>query len=140
MDKTYGNFNNVKYVRNYDGDTVKVNIPEIPRLFGEEISVRIRGIDTPEIKGKTPCEKELALKAKAFVGNSLKQAIQIDLLETARDKYFRILSNISYDNKDLSIELVANHLAVPYDGGTKPNVDWCNQQSLFIGETHEQEL
>ena len=50
MDKTYGNFNNVKYVRNYDGDTVKVNIPEIPRLFGEEISVRIRGIDTPEIR------------------------------------------------------------------------------------------
>ena len=30
-----------------DGDTFMINIPNIPDVFGKNIAVRIRGIDTP---------------------------------------------------------------------------------------------
>jgi endonuclease YncB( thermonuclease family) len=129
--KIYEDFRHIKYVKNYDGDTVTVNIANVPRILGEGISIRIRGIDTPEIKGKTDCEKSLAKSAQLFVAHSLKDSTQIDLVNTSRDKYFRILSNITYDTKDLSLALIANHLAVPYDGGTKENIDWCLKRDLF---------
>ena len=35
----------------YDGDTFRVNIDEFPPIIGENIAIRILGIDTPEIKG-----------------------------------------------------------------------------------------
>ena len=46
-------FKNVTYHRCYDGDTYTFTLPGIHPLFGEKISVRITGIDTPEIKGET---------------------------------------------------------------------------------------
>jgi endonuclease YncB( thermonuclease family) len=128
--KIYGDFKNIVYLRNYDGDTITVNIPNVPRLIGEAVSVRVRGLDTPEIKGKTHCEKTLAKSAKLLVTHLLSNS-QIDLIDTSRDKYFRILSNISFDGKDLSLALIENHLAVPYDGGKKEVVDWCSKQILF---------
>jgi len=36
----------------YDGDTFKVNIDGFPPICGKEISIRIRGIDAPEIKSR----------------------------------------------------------------------------------------
>ena len=45
-------FQCVKYISNYDGDTVTVNIDNVPALFGSHIPVRVRGIDTPEMKTK----------------------------------------------------------------------------------------
>jgi endonuclease YncB( thermonuclease family) len=44
-------FSGVEYVRNYDGDTMTVNIPGVHPLFGNEIGIRVRGIDTLEIRG-----------------------------------------------------------------------------------------
>jgi len=38
----------------YDGDTIKVNIANYPAINGEGISIRIRGIDAPEIRGNAP--------------------------------------------------------------------------------------
>ena len=46
-------FRCVEYVRNYDGDTITVNIPNTPPIIGIKMPIRISGIDTPEIKGKT---------------------------------------------------------------------------------------
>ena len=45
------NFSGVEYVRNYDGDTMTVNIPGVHPLFENEIGIRVRGIDTLEIRG-----------------------------------------------------------------------------------------
>ena len=57
-------FNCVKFVKNYDGDTITVDIPNVHSFFGNNISVRVRGIDTPEVRGKSPCEKDWAQAAK----------------------------------------------------------------------------
>lgn len=46
---------NAQYLGNYDGDTVSFNIPNVPDVFGKNISVRVYGIDTPEKKSKNLC-------------------------------------------------------------------------------------
>jgi len=60
------NFYDVEYVRNYDGDTITVNINDVHPLLGDNINIRVRGIDTPEIRGKCQYEKDLAYEAKYF--------------------------------------------------------------------------
>lgn len=120
-------FRCVKYLRNYDGDTVTMEIPNVPALFGENIGVRIRGIDTPEIKGKAPCEKEAARNARRMVEAELKNAKRIDLVDVGRDKYFRILADVIVDGKNLGELLIKNNLAYRYGGGTKQIVDWCGR-------------
>lgn len=123
-------FRCVKYVRNYDADTVTFNIPDAHPLFGKNISVRVMGVDTPEIKTKNTCEKEKARTAKKIVASLLGKAKRIDLTDVKRDKYFRILADIKIDGVSLSHYLLKNNLAYPYDGGTKRKMDWCNHRNL----------
>jgi len=113
----------VKYLYNYDGDTITVNIPDYPPLIGQKISIRINGIDTPEIKGKSEKEKTLDRTAKKLVNSLLKNAKEIELKNMQRGKYFRIVADVYYDKKNLADILIKNNLAVPYDGGTKTK-DW----------------
>lgn len=47
-----------------DGDTCTISIPGLLPIFGDKLSLRLVGIDTPEVKSK--CEEERAL-AKAFL-------------------------------------------------------------------------
>ena len=119
----------VSYVRNYDGDTFTVNLPNsIPDIFSHEIPVRIRHIDTPEIKGNGKCEKEVAQKAKEATTSLLKNAKVIDLEDIGRDKYFRILAVVKADGVSVGQYLLDHKLAVPYEGDTKQVVDWCTMQ------------
>lgn len=127
-------FSSVELVRVYDGDTITVNLPNsIPDVFGHEIPVRIRHIDTPEIKGNGKCEKEAAQKAKVATTSLLKNAKKIDLEDVGRDKYFRLLVQVVITTKEdkiiiLSQYLLDQKLAVPYEGDTKQVVDWCTMQ------------
>ena len=115
----------IEYVRNYDGDTVTVNIPSVHPLLGHKIGIRLRGIDTPEIKSKLACERKMALKAKEFVAKRLAAAKNIVLKEAARGKYFRIESNLIYDGKNLNRELLTSKLARVSDGSKNRTV-FCN--------------
>jgi micrococcal nuclease len=115
----------VVFVDNYDGDTFTVNIAGIPPVFGAQISVRVRGIDAPEIRGKGLCEKERAIESRDLLRSKLLQANLIKLENVARDKYFRLLADVSFDGADLADALKERKLAVPYDGGTKTLYDWC---------------
>ena len=62
--KTYGTVVVSQLVSVYDGDTFKVNIDGWPDIVGKKISIRIYGIDTPEIRGTKGIVKKLALGAK----------------------------------------------------------------------------
>ena len=108
----------------YDGDTFRVNIEDFPDLLGYRIAIRVNGIDTPEIRTKCKKEKDLARKAKQYTVDFLHSAKVIELRNTKRGKYFRIVADVYGDNKSLAEGLVKNALAVPYDGGTKTK-DWC---------------
>ena len=110
-------FNNVTYHRCYDGDTCTFTISGVHPLFGEKISVRIAGIDTPEIKGKCLKEIALAMQARNLVRRMLGQARRIDLLDAERGKYFRIVARVLADGKDIGHILIDRGMAVAYDGG-----------------------
>lgn len=87
--------------------------------------MRVLGIDAPEIKGRDTCEKEAALKARDLASNLLKSAQRIDLVNIGRDKYFRVLADVTVDHRSLGKILINERLAVPYDGGHKDRVSWC---------------
>lgn len=120
---TYGDRVGAKYLSCYDGDTCAFDLPGADPLIGKHITVRVRGIDTPELHGKCQAEKDAAKKARAITIGLLKKAKKITLKNTGRDKYFRILADIDADGKDVASALMAAGLAVKYDGGTK--VPFC---------------
>ena len=116
----------MKLEKVYDGDTLTVTIPGYPAIFGRRVGVRVRGIDTPEIRGfKTFCEAYLARVARDEASRFLKSGGVIHLKRPERGKYFRIVADVRVGNRDLASYLVSKRLAVRYDGGTKSDVDWC---------------
>ncbi|HID69658.1 MAG TPA: thermonuclease family protein [Desulfobacterales bacterium] len=128
----YETFRNVQFVRNYDGDSITFDIPETPAIVGKNIIVRLRGIDTPELK-KNTCANEstIAREAKTLVHTLLKNASIINLHRIDRGKYFRILADVEFDGQDLAEVLIKNRLAVKYSGGRK-EYDWCRHEQKVI--------
>ena len=104
----------------YDGDTFKVDFDCDVDVFCKNMSIRINGIDTPEIRGTKGKEREMALKAKAFTKKYLENAKNIELKNLDRGKYFRLVSDVYVDDQNLATLLMEAGLAKPYDGGKKP--------------------
>lgn len=126
-------FKCVKFVRNYDADTITVNIPGLHALIGNKVSIRVRGIDTPELRTKNSCEKKQGYKARDYVHKILATADRIDLLNIGRGKYFRIVADVIVDGNSLGQLLLNKGFAYKYGGGTKIKYDWCkshNEQRL----------
>lgn len=112
-------FQNVSVASVYDGDTFKINLNCSFAVYCEKVPVRVRGVDCPEIKGKTQKEKRLAQKAKAFTKAFLEDG-PITLTDCGRDKYFRLLCGVTNSTgKDLADELIRHKLGYAYDGGKK---------------------
>ena len=114
------------YVKDvYDGDTITIacKLPhENSPIY--RFSVRINGIDCPEIKTSNKTEKECAVIAKTTISHLVLHKI-VHLQNVKLEKYGRILADVTIDNISLGDMLCECHLAVKYDGGTKisPN-DW----------------
>ena len=122
--KSFGDYAGAVYVRNYDGDTITFNLPGLHPIIGDEISIRINGIDTPEIRGKCEKEKYDAKETKEMVADVLKDAEQIVLKNMKRGKYFRVAADVIVDGDNLAYLLVKAGIAVRYDGGKKTH-KWC---------------
>ena len=127
-----------EYVRNYDGDTVTVDLVDLRDIdldgtfapLWDNIGIRVAGVDTPEIRGKCPAEKVLAKEAKYLVRDALKSAEFITIRNAKRGKYFRIVGDIILEpgterERNLKDLLLEAELAVPYNGGRKTK-SWCN--------------
>jgi len=122
--KSFGDYQGAVYVRNYDGDTITFNLPGLHSIIGEKISIRVNGIDTPEIRGKCEKEKYNAQQAKEMVTDILKDAERINLKNMERGKYFRIVADVYADGENIADILIESGMAVRYDGGTNTK-DWC---------------
>ncbi len=103
----------------YDGDTFTVNLPNVPAVFGNEISVRIKGIDSPEIRTTCTYEKEAALLSRGYLTRMLESGQTIYLTNVERDKYFRLLADVSVDGADVATVMISSGHAIEYNGGTK---------------------
>lgn len=108
----------------YDGDTFKVNLQCTESVLCHNVPVRVKGIDTPELKAKDACEQRAAQQAKAFTTSFL-QGKKLDLRNCTRDKYFRLLCDVYSDGQSLASELIKRRLAYKYDGGTKAKINYC---------------
>ena len=105
----------------YDGDTFKVDLKGIHPLFGDDVSIRLHGVDTPEIRGGEDRVKALAAKARDMAEGLLRGAKRIELRNPQRGKYFRIVADVYLDGESLAEKLKAAGLAKDYDGeGEKP--------------------
>ena len=104
--ESYGDYQGAIYLQNYDGDTIRFDLPRYPPIAGKDIRVRVNGIDTPEIKGKCEKEKYDAKQAQQMVTDILKDADQIVLRNMERGKYFRIAADVIVDGESLGDLLV----------------------------------
>ena len=108
----------------YDGDTCYVTMPALPKTLSK-MTVRILGIDTPELRGECSKEKELAMKARIFANKTFREARIIEFKDLKWDKYGgRILSNVYLDGYLYADMIINEQLARPYDGGKKDG--WCD--------------
>jgi len=112
--KTFGDIEGVVLRSVYDGDTFKVDIPSWPPIISENISVRIKGIDAPEIRGRCSLEKTRAFDSRNFLLKELERAKVIKLKNIERGKYFRIVSDVFVDNRNVAKLLIDNGYAVSY--------------------------
>ena len=108
-------------IKVYDADTItiasKLPYDESPMY---RLSVRLNGIDTPEMKGKgvSDEEKEAAKLARDFVSNLvLNKFVSLQNIES--EKYGRILADVYIGDIHLNNLLLKERYAVKYDGGTK---------------------
>jgi len=112
-----------KVVKVYDGDTITI-ASKLPNTDAPiyRFSVRLNGIDSPEIKGKTPNEKKLAIESRDALNNIIFGKI-ITLKNASIEKYGRILADVYLDDLNLCEWMLNNNYAVKYDGGTKNRPD-----------------
>lgn len=108
----------------YDGDTIRVDIDHWPAIFGKDMSIRLAGIDTPEIRGADCAEeKSLSYVARDRLSALLESADHVELRNLGRDPFFRILAEVWADNTPVAETLIAEGLAHEYHGGDK--LSWC---------------
>ena len=100
----------------YDGDTFKIDLPSQHPLFGDDLSIRVFGIDTPEMRGTSNEVKALAYKAKNRTQELLSDAKTIELKNPQRGKYFRVAAEVWIDGESLGEKLKSEGLAKEYDG------------------------
>jgi micrococcal nuclease len=118
------NIKSAKVIKVYDGDTITIAAKIHPldcKYY--RFSVRLAHIDSPEIKSKDTNEKSYAIKAKTELEKIiLNEYVQLKIIKS--DKYGRLLAEIIYKNKSINDWMLANNLAVFYDGKKKSIVDW----------------
>jgi endonuclease YncB( thermonuclease family) len=139
-----------KVVKVYDGDTITVATPlDYTRAPIYHFSVRLRGIDSPEIRGKTPEEREVATKARdALAAKVLNQMVFLQNIDT--EKYGRVLADVyleksgsgpsegpGAEKQSISEWMLENHYAVTYNGGTK--AAWTSSSSHVQEKEQEKE-
>lgn len=108
-----------KVIKIYDGDTITV-AAKLP-FKGSPLyrfSVRLNGIDSPEIKGNTSTEKALAVKSRDALNKLIFGKI-VELKNNKKEKYGRLLSDVYLHDLHVNKWMLDNKLAISYDGGKK---------------------
>jgi micrococcal nuclease len=128
-------FSKAKVVKVYDGDTITVATPL--QFTGSPVyrfSVRIRGIDCPEIRTKDADEKVCGQKAKKIMLDQVMNKV-VDVSNIDYDKYGRILADVSIDGVNVTEALIKQNLAVVYNGGKKNSPEnWLDYHKQYTGD------
>lgn len=105
-----------------DGDTFDAQVAAYPNINIAE-RIRIRGIDTPELRAKLECERLMAVEAASELA-ALIGGRTVKIWQLARDGFGRMLANVSTaEGVDVGEHLIAIGLARQFARG---NTTWCN--------------
>lgn len=108
-----------------DGDTFQIEWPGLPKELSI-ISIRIKGIDTPEIHTRCDLEKQRGLHAKQELINLI-QNNQVSIYNCEWDKFGgRWDCDVKTDKGDVASNFINNGLAIPYHGEKKV-YNWCSK-------------
>lgn len=111
-----------RVISNYDGDTLRAHVEVWPSQI-METTIRLRGVDTPELKAPCASEKQTALRARDYV-QSLTAGKTVTLSEVSKGKYYgRVVASITLeDGRSLAALLMQEGLGKPYGGGRRRNL------------------
>ncbi len=103
-----------------DGDTIKcAELKGIHPLFGKNVSVRIAGIEAPELNKTSAKERRLGYFVKAqltkFINKQLPANAELELRNVKRGKYFRLLADVIVGGKELKLFLLKKRYACVYN-------------------------
>ena len=113
-----------------DGDTFQVAPDWLPE--GLKLSIRVKGVDTPEKAPRAQCEKEAELGkkateySKARLADAVAGKVKVTLKNIEWDKFGgRMLADVYVGDSQetLAQELIKNGLAREYWGDKKKS--WC---------------
>ena len=110
-------------LRNYDGDSITCLLDMGFKVCLEK-TVRINGVDTPELRGGTPLLRAAARYAQGKVAEFLDsgplgEVLFISYKWSDTDQYGRPIGDIEVDGKSLAYYILNTGLGVPYDGGSR---------------------
>lgn len=117
-------------IKVYDGDTITVaaKLPYAGSLV-YRFSVRMDGIDCPELRSKNESEQVCAQLAKEELSGII-LGKTVELRDAKTEKYGRLLANVYMGELHLNKHMLDKRLAVAYDGGTKRSPDnWMDYHS-----------
>ena len=107
-----------------DGDTVKVEARLWPGIVAQ-INVRVRGVDTPEIR-RAKCgeyERQRGRAARDFVRGIIGKNVWLINVDTGKYAGRVVASVWLADGRDLATLLIATGHGRPYRGGRRSK--WC---------------
>mgnify|MGYP001222278035 CR=1 FL=1 len=143
-----------RVVKVYDGDTITIGAKLYPVKRNSPIyrfSVRLNGIDTPEIKGSGPEEHHVAILARDWLSNKI-MGKMVYLDNVKFEKYGRLLATVYLVDTEkigykklqwtryhrektcLNQQMIDPKFAVSYDGGTKQQIDW---KQYYEGDNYD---
>lgn len=109
-------------IRTIDGDTLLVRARIWP---GHEVtaSVRLAGVDAPELRGRCDAESIAARRARSYLAKLIEGG-PVELTDIKPDKYGgRVVARVTSAGRDLSELLILAGHARPYHGGKRGG--WC---------------
>lgn len=126
-------------ITNYDGDSFRMTLRKrwdfgfgIHAEQQYSLAVRIKGVDTPELRDKRPDWKAAAYLARDEARRWLSEVGPCRFISVDKpDKYGRGLGDImNADGDILSAFLLENRLGVPYEGQNKADVEAAHEANI----------
>ncbi len=110
-------------VRVIDGDSVVFDVHLWPGLT-QRVNIRVDGINAPELRSSSACERVAGAAAKSFMEMLLGEDKTIILEHVRLGKFAgRAIADIRVGGIDVAEKLLSSGHARPYSGGKRK--PWC---------------
>ena len=130
-------------ITNYDGDSVRCTLTKkwdfgfhihVEQTY--HVAVRVKGVDTPELRDKRPDWKAAGYLARDAVKSWFLNAVPgfVKFISMDKpDKYGRALGDFEdADGNRLSQFLLDTNLGVAYEGGSKAEIEAMHAKNIAI--------